>query len=196
MFWQGIDPIAAIRVLGDAIFHVHAKDTQIYDAQSPADRRARYQALHRRAQPRLDLPHLRLRPRRRVVEEVRLHAAHVSATITFYPLSTKIACSQPRKGSESPSHFFRRLSLENRRPRHGGLELQEIRRSALTLAFGSMKATVEALRAEGLRNKVRVMVGGGPVDGNVCKFAGADDWGADAQHAVRLAKSWLAHAPA
>ena len=31
MFWQGIDPIAAIRLLGDAIFHVHAKDTQIYD---------------------------------------------------------------------------------------------------------------------------------------------------------------------
>ncbi len=30
MFWQSIDPIAAIRVLGDAIFHVHAKDTQIY----------------------------------------------------------------------------------------------------------------------------------------------------------------------
>jgi len=35
MFWQGIDPIAAIRVLGDAIFHVHAKDTQIYDANLP-----------------------------------------------------------------------------------------------------------------------------------------------------------------
>ncbi len=32
MFWQGIDPIAAIRVLGDAIFHVHAKDTQLYSA--------------------------------------------------------------------------------------------------------------------------------------------------------------------
>ncbi len=30
MFWQSIDPIAAIRLLGDAIFHVHAKDTQIY----------------------------------------------------------------------------------------------------------------------------------------------------------------------
>jgi len=30
MFWQGIDPIQAIRVLGDAIFHVHAKDTQMY----------------------------------------------------------------------------------------------------------------------------------------------------------------------
>ena len=35
MFWQGIDPIAAIRVLGDAIFHVHAKDTQIYTANLP-----------------------------------------------------------------------------------------------------------------------------------------------------------------
>jgi sugar phosphate isomerase/epimerase len=35
MFWQGIDPIAAIRVLGDAIFHVHAKDTQMYDANLP-----------------------------------------------------------------------------------------------------------------------------------------------------------------
>jgi sugar phosphate isomerase/epimerase len=32
MFWQNIDPIGAIRVLGDAIFHVHAKDTQIYAA--------------------------------------------------------------------------------------------------------------------------------------------------------------------
>jgi len=35
MFWQGIDPIAAIRVLGDAIFHVHAKDTQIYPYNLP-----------------------------------------------------------------------------------------------------------------------------------------------------------------
>ncbi|HTD97090.1 MAG TPA: sugar phosphate isomerase/epimerase [Edaphobacter sp.] len=32
MFWQGIDPIAAVRILGDAIFHVHAKDTQLYSA--------------------------------------------------------------------------------------------------------------------------------------------------------------------
>jgi sugar phosphate isomerase/epimerase len=32
MFWQNIDPIGAIRILGDAIFHVHAKDTQLYSA--------------------------------------------------------------------------------------------------------------------------------------------------------------------
>jgi sugar phosphate isomerase/epimerase len=35
MFWQQIDPIAAVRILGDAIFHVHAKDTQIYSANLP-----------------------------------------------------------------------------------------------------------------------------------------------------------------
>jgi sugar phosphate isomerase/epimerase len=35
LFWQGIDPIAAIRVLGEAIFYVHAKDTQLYPANMP-----------------------------------------------------------------------------------------------------------------------------------------------------------------
>ena len=32
LFWQGIDPIASIRKLGEAVFHVHAKDTRIYEA--------------------------------------------------------------------------------------------------------------------------------------------------------------------
>jgi len=35
MFWQGIDPCAAVRILGDAVFHVHAKDTQIYPVNLP-----------------------------------------------------------------------------------------------------------------------------------------------------------------
>ncbi|MFY9792610.1 MAG: sugar phosphate isomerase/epimerase, partial [Candidatus Sulfotelmatobacter sp.] len=35
LFWQSIDPIAAVRVLKEAIFHVHAKDTQIYTANLP-----------------------------------------------------------------------------------------------------------------------------------------------------------------
>lgn len=29
LFWQGIDPVAAIRLLGDAIYHVHAKDSRV-----------------------------------------------------------------------------------------------------------------------------------------------------------------------
>jgi sugar phosphate isomerase/epimerase len=32
LFWQNIDPNAAVRVLGDSILHVHAKDTQLYPA--------------------------------------------------------------------------------------------------------------------------------------------------------------------
>lgn len=35
LFWQGIDPIQAVRVLADCIYHVHAKDTKIYDANLP-----------------------------------------------------------------------------------------------------------------------------------------------------------------
>jgi sugar phosphate isomerase/epimerase len=35
LFWQGIDPIGAIRVLGDAVHYVHAKDTQMFPANMP-----------------------------------------------------------------------------------------------------------------------------------------------------------------
>jgi len=34
LFWQGIDPVAAIRALGDAIYHVHGKDCRIYESNS------------------------------------------------------------------------------------------------------------------------------------------------------------------
>ncbi|MCX7173867.1 MAG: cobalamin-dependent protein [Proteobacteria bacterium] len=61
----------------------------------------------------------------------------------------------------------------------------------LTLAFDSMKATISALAEAGMRDTVKVMIGGGPVDATVCRVVGADDWGADAQHAVRIAKGWL-----
>ncbi|MBI5591630.1 MAG: cobalamin B12-binding domain-containing protein [Deltaproteobacteria bacterium] len=61
----------------------------------------------------------------------------------------------------------------------------------LTVAFDSIKATVEAFAAAGLRDKVKIMIGGGPVDQSVCNYTGADQWGADAQAAVRMAKEWL-----
>jgi sugar phosphate isomerase/epimerase len=34
MFWQGIDPVLAIRAIGDAVFHVHAKDCRIDEANT------------------------------------------------------------------------------------------------------------------------------------------------------------------
>lgn len=60
----------------------------------------------------------------------------------------------------------------------------------LTLAYTSMKETVEAIEAAGLREKVKIMVGGGTVDAQVCAYARADGWGTDAMTAVNLAKQW------
>lgn len=60
----------------------------------------------------------------------------------------------------------------------------------LTLAFDSMKATVEAIQAAGLRNDLKIMVGGGTVDQQVATFANADGYGKDAMAAVEMAKQW------
>ncbi len=62
----------------------------------------------------------------------------------------------------------------------------------LTLAYDSMKETVAAIAAAGLRDGVKIMVGGGTVDEQVCKYAGADAFGLDAMAAVTLAKGWIA----
>lgn len=61
----------------------------------------------------------------------------------------------------------------------------------LTLAFDSMKETVEAIQAAGLRDKVKIMIGGGQVNQDVCAFAGADGFGRDAVVGVSLAKKWI-----
>jgi sugar phosphate isomerase/epimerase len=37
LFWMGADPFAAVRALGDAIYHVHAKDTRINPAVAPVN---------------------------------------------------------------------------------------------------------------------------------------------------------------
>jgi len=60
----------------------------------------------------------------------------------------------------------------------------------LTLAFDSMKETVEAVKKAGLRDKVKIMIGGGQIDDQVKVFAGADAYGKDAMAAVTLAKGW------
>jgi 5-methyltetrahydrofolate--homocysteine methyltransferase len=61
----------------------------------------------------------------------------------------------------------------------------------LTLAFQSMKDTVEAIKKAGLREKVKIMIGGGQIDDQVKSFSGADAYGKDAMEAVKLAKGWI-----
>jgi len=61
----------------------------------------------------------------------------------------------------------------------------------LTLAFDSMKETVDAIQKAGLRDKVKIMIGGGQIDEQVRRFTGADAYGRDAVAAVQLAKGWI-----
>jgi 5-methyltetrahydrofolate--homocysteine methyltransferase len=61
----------------------------------------------------------------------------------------------------------------------------------LTLAFRSMKDTVDAIREAGLRDRVKIMIGGAPVDEHIREYAGADGWGKDAMEAVSLARQWV-----
>jgi len=61
----------------------------------------------------------------------------------------------------------------------------------LTLAFDSMKETVDAIKGAGLREKVKIMIGGGLIDDEVRRYTGADAYGRDAMAAVTLAKGWI-----
>ena len=61
----------------------------------------------------------------------------------------------------------------------------------LALAFDSMKETVEAIQKAGLRDKVKIMIGGGQITEEVKKYTGADAYGKDAMAGVTLAKKWI-----
>lgn len=62
----------------------------------------------------------------------------------------------------------------------------------LTTTMPNMKTTIEALRNAGLRDKVKVMVGGAPVTESYASQIGADGYASDASRAVALAKSLIA----
>jgi len=61
----------------------------------------------------------------------------------------------------------------------------------LALAFDAMKQTVQAIKDAGLRDKVKVMIGGGQISEDVRKYTGADAYGKDAMEGVSLAKKWV-----
>jgi methanogenic corrinoid protein MtbC1 len=54
-----------------------------------------------------------------------------------------------------------------------------------------MKKTVDGIKAAGLRDKVKIMIGGGQIDDEIRKYTGADAYGRDAMAAVSLAKKWI-----
>jgi len=60
----------------------------------------------------------------------------------------------------------------------------------LTLAFDSMKETIAAIQGAGLRERLKIMIGGGQIDQAVCSYTGADAYGTNAVEAVALCKRW------
>jgi trimethylamine corrinoid protein len=58
----------------------------------------------------------------------------------------------------------------------------------LSVAFDSMKSTVQQVEAAGLREGLKIIIGGGQMDDTVRKYTGADAYGDDAMAAVAFAK--------
>ncbi len=61
----------------------------------------------------------------------------------------------------------------------------------LTTTMSSMRATIEALRNAGLREQVKVMVGGAPVTQTFADEIGADGFSNNANGALALARGWI-----
>jgi len=62
----------------------------------------------------------------------------------------------------------------------------------LTTTMPEMQNVIEALEEAGLRNQVKVIVGGAPIDQGFADKIGADGFGADAVDAVQLARDLIA----
>lgn len=60
----------------------------------------------------------------------------------------------------------------------------------LTLAVDSMKDTIEAFKAAGMRDDVKIIVGGAPVTETVCASVGADEWALSPQKTVSVCQAW------
>jgi methylmalonyl-CoA mutase cobalamin-binding domain/chain len=61
----------------------------------------------------------------------------------------------------------------------------------ITAGVTSMKKTVDKLKEAGLRDSIKIIIGGGRVDESVKEFTGADAWADDAAKGVRLCKQLI-----
>lgn len=61
----------------------------------------------------------------------------------------------------------------------------------LTLALESMKDTVDALKEAGIRDKVKIIIGGNPVTAEACMHIGAEAFTTNAAEGVKICQGWL-----
>ena len=61
----------------------------------------------------------------------------------------------------------------------------------LTLALDSMRNVVDAFKSAGMRDKVKIIIGGNPVTEAACEVIGADEWAKSPQKTVDVCTSWV-----
>ncbi len=86
----------------------------------------------------------------------------------------------------TPEKFVK--AVQEHKPQAGGRPLVIGMSALLTTTMPSMTATVKALQEAGLRDQVKVMIGGAPVTDSFARQIGADGYSPDASSAVRLAR--------
>ena len=87
----------------------------------------------------------------------------------------------------TPDKFVK--AVMEHKPKAGERPLVIGMSALLTTTMPSMTGTIKALQEAGLRDQVKVMIGGAPVTDGFAKQIGADGYSPDASSAVRLAKS-------
>jgi dimethylamine corrinoid protein len=61
----------------------------------------------------------------------------------------------------------------------------------LTTTFENMKEAIDSIGKAGLRKDIKILIGGAPVDANICKYVNADAFCKSAQEAVDTSKKFL-----
>lgn len=61
----------------------------------------------------------------------------------------------------------------------------------LTLALDSMKRTIDAVKEAGVRDNVKIIIGGNPVTEDACKQVGADAFTTNAAEGVKISQGWV-----
>ena len=90
----------------------------------------------------------------------------------------------------TPEKFIK--AAQEHKPKAGEGPLLIGMSALLTTTMPSMTGTIKALEEAGLREQVKVMIGGAPVTDGFAKQIGADGYSPDASSTVRLAKSLVA----
>jgi methanogenic corrinoid protein MtbC1 len=87
-------------------------------------------------------------------------------------------------GIDQPPAAFVKAVKENK-PKVVGFS------GVLTLSIDSMKRTIEALKEAGLRDGLKITIGGNAVNEEACAYTGADAWSKNAAEAVKICGSWI-----